>query len=54
MNDRRKRTMKIKKMILAMDAAPAAMPKNPKIPAMMAMMRKITVQRNISYNFHGE
>jgi len=46
--------MKIKNRTLAMDAAPAAMPKNPKTPAMMAMMRKMTVQRNITYNFHGE
>jgi hypothetical protein len=52
--DKRKSTMKMKKRTLAMLAAPAAMPKNPKIPAMIAMMRKITVQRNIIYNLHGE
>lgn len=46
-----KSTIKIKNRILAIDAAPAAMPKKPKAPAMMAMMRKISVQRNISLRF---
>jgi len=39
--------MKIKKKTLAIPAALAAKPKNPKIPATRAMMRKITVHRNI-------
>jgi hypothetical protein len=45
--ERRNSTIKIKNRILAMEAAPAAMPKKPKTPAMIAMMRKISVQRNI-------
>ena len=39
----------MKNKILAMDAAPAAIPPNPKIAAMMATTRKITVQRSIIY-----
>ncbi len=34
-------TMKITNSTLAMPAAPAAMPPKPKIPATMAMMRKV-------------
>jgi hypothetical protein len=45
--ERRNNTIKIKNKILAMPAAPAAMPKKPKAPAMIAMMRKMSVQRNI-------
>jgi hypothetical protein len=45
------RTRKIKNRILAMDAAPAAIPPNPKIAAMIATIRNITVQRNIVYSF---
>jgi hypothetical protein len=52
--DRIKRTIKMKNRIFAMDAAPAAMPKNPKTPAMIAMTRKMTVQRNIVYNLNDE
>ena len=37
----------MKNSILAMLAAPAAIPPNPKIPAMMAKITKVTVQRNI-------
>jgi hypothetical protein len=48
--DRRKSTMKMKNRTFAMDAAPAAMPKKPKAPAMIAIIRKITVQRNIAFN----
>lgn len=40
--------MKIKNKVLAMVAAPAAIPKKPKTPAMIAMIRKMTVQRNIT------
>jgi hypothetical protein len=43
-------TIKIKNNTLAMDAAPAAMPKNPNIPAIIATTRKIIVQRNIGFN----
>jgi hypothetical protein len=39
--------MKIKKMIFAIVAAPAAMPVNPNTAAMIAMIRNVTVQRNI-------
>jgi hypothetical protein len=46
-------TKKIKNNILAIDAAPAAIPPNPKIAATIATIRKITVQRNIALNFKG-
>jgi hypothetical protein len=36
---------------LAMEAAPAAMPPNPKMAATIATIRNITVQRNIVYSF---
>jgi hypothetical protein len=49
--DSRNSTIKMKNKTLAMEAAPAAMPKNPKIPAMIAMIKKIIVQRNISLHF---
>ncbi len=42
--------MKIKNRTFAIDAAPAAMPKKPKAPAIIAMIRKMTVQRNITHN----
>ena len=42
---------KIKNKIFAIPAAPAAIPPNPKMAAIMATTRKITVQRNITYNF---
>jgi hypothetical protein len=45
--DSKKRTMKIKNKIFAMEAAPDAIPPKPK----MATIRKITVQRNISLDF---
>jgi hypothetical protein len=45
------KTRKIKNNILAMEAAPAAMPPNPKMAAMIATIRNITVQRNIVYSF---
>ena len=47
----RKRMIKIKNNTLAIDAAPAAMPKKPKAPATRATMRKMSVQRNITYSF---
>ena len=43
----------MKKSTLAMDAAPAAIPKNPKTPAIIAITRKITVQRNIKKGLLG-
>jgi hypothetical protein len=46
-NDKRNSTIKIKNRILAIPAAPAAMPPNPKIAAIIATTKKITVQRNI-------
>ena len=40
-------TKKMKNRILAIEAAPAAMPPKPKIAAIIATTKKITVQRNI-------
>ena len=51
MSETRNRTMKMKNKILAIDAAPAATPPNPKIAAIIATTRKITVQRNIIFRF---
>ncbi len=39
--------MNMKNNILAMLAAPAAIPPNPNIPAIMAKIIKVTVHRNI-------
>jgi len=46
-NDNTNKTMKMKNRILAIEAAPAAIPPNPKMAAIIAMTRKIIVQRNI-------
>jgi hypothetical protein len=43
--------MKIKNRILAMDAAPEAIPPKPNTAAIIATTRKITVQRNIVLDF---
>jgi hypothetical protein len=43
---------KMKKRTLAMDAAPSAIPPNPKMAAIIAMTKKITDQRNISFTFN--
>ena len=45
--------MNMKNRIFAIEAAPAAIPPNPKIAAIIAMIKKVTVQRNIvvSFNF---
>jgi hypothetical protein len=43
--------MKIKNNTLAMEAAPAAIPKKPRAPAIIAIIRKISVQRNIGFMF---
>jgi hypothetical protein len=53
MKDSRNRTIKMKNKILAMEAAPAAMPKKPKTPAIIAITRKIIVQRSIYLNLDG-
>jgi hypothetical protein len=45
-----KSTRKIKNKIFAILAAPAAIPPKPKMAAMIATIRKITVQRNITFN----
>lgn len=42
---------KIKNNTLAMSAAPSAIPPNPNAAAMIAIMKKITDQRNIVLNF---
>ena len=42
-------TIKIKKNTLAIDAAPAANPKNPNAPAINAITKKIIAQRNIRF-----
>jgi hypothetical protein len=39
-------------MIFAISAAPSAMPPNPKTAAIIAMTRKITIQRNIVNGFN--
>ena len=45
--------MKIKNKILAMPAAPAAMPPNPNIAAIIAITRNVIVQPNIVVIFKG-
>ncbi|HKZ37531.1 MAG TPA: hypothetical protein VJ184_07780 [Chryseolinea sp.] len=52
-SDSTKSTKKIKNKTLAMEAAPAAIPPNPKMAATIAIMRKVTVQRNIVIEFKG-
>lgn len=47
-------TKKIKNKILAIPAAPAAIPPKPNIAAMIATIKKITVQRNIVKGFMCE
>ena len=47
----RNSTIKIKNNTFAIPAAPAAIPPKPNTPAMIAIMRKITVHRNIIINF---
>ena len=47
-------TRKIKNNTLAIPAAPAATPPKPKIAAIIATIRKITVQRNITFSFKLE
>jgi hypothetical protein len=45
------RMMKIKKIVLAIDAAPSAMPVNPKSAATRAITKKIAVHLNIIVGF---
>ena len=51
MIDSKNNTIKMKKRIFAIDAAPAAIPPKPNMAAMMAIIRNVTVQRNIKNNF---
>ena len=51
MKETRNNTIKIKNSILAIPAAPAAMPKKPNAPATRATIRKMRVQRSITYSF---
>jgi hypothetical protein len=52
-SDSTKSTKKIKNNTLAMEAAPAAIPPNPKMAATIAIIRNVTVQRNIVLEFKG-
>ena len=54
MIDSKNNTIKMKKRIFAIDAAPAAIPPKPNIAAMMATIKKMTVQRNIVEGFMCE
>ena len=47
----RNSTIKIKNNTLAISAAPAAIPPNPNIAAIIATTKNITVQRNIIISF---
>jgi hypothetical protein len=53
MSERINNTMKMKNKTFAMEAAPAAIPPNPKIAAIIATTRNITDQRSIKNNFRG-
>ena len=44
-------TKKMKNTIFAIPAAPAAIPPNPKTPAIRATTKKMTAKRNIILNF---
>lgn len=46
-------TKKIKNRTLAIEAAPAAIPPNPKMAATIAIIRNVIVQRNIRIKFNG-
>lgn len=48
---RRNNTTKRKNRNLAIDAAPAAIPVNPKTAAISATMKNVNAQRNIDLNF---
>ena len=44
-------TIKIKNMVLAIDAAPAAIPLKPNMAAMIAITKKIAVHFNMMFSF---
>lgn len=48
------KTRKIKNIVFAIDAAPAAIPENPKKAAIIAITRKIAVHLNITFRFWFE
>lgn len=50
-NDTRKRIIKMKNKILAIEAAPEAIPPKPNTAAIIATTKKMTVQRNIIVDF---
>jgi hypothetical protein len=50
-NAMRNNTIKTKKRILAIDAAPAAMPVNPNTAATMATIKNMSAQRNMISKF---
>jgi hypothetical protein len=52
--DRRNNTMKMANKIFAIEAAPEAIPPKPKIAAMIAITKKVTVQRNITVEFKSD
>jgi hypothetical protein len=52
MSDKRNSTIKMAKRILAIDAAPAAMPPKPNMAAIIATIKKVTVQRNMIVSFN--
>lgn len=52
--DNKNKIIKIVNKIFAMEAAPAAMPPKPKIAAMIATTKKVTVQRNIVESFKSD
>ncbi len=54
MMDRSNNIIKMKKMILAIPTAPAAMPPKPKIPATRAITNNTKINRNMILNFKGE
>lgn len=51
MSDSRKRTIKIKNKIFAIEAAPAAIPPKPNTAATSAIIRKAIDHRNIINSF---
>tara|TARA_R110002050_G_scaffold89450_2_gene188309 strand:- start:2972 stop:3175 length:204 start_codon:yes stop_codon:yes gene_type:complete len=53
MIDKRSKMIKIKKIILAIPAAPAAMPPKPKMAAIRAIIKNKITKRNITSNFKG-
>jgi hypothetical protein len=52
--DKRNNTMKMANKIFAIEAAPEAIPPKPKIAAMIAITKNVTVQRNITVEFKSD